>query len=93
MRAAVAEGETGLKGGRRHVDKHAIGDGLCAGIAKDDLSEKALEAVCLVDSKLLMQFVNPPKRRQAFCVPKGWRGQGRQPNLNQTASLKLVVNK
>ena len=50
------EAETGLNGGRRQVDKHAILDCLCAGVTKDDLSEKALGALFLVDLKLLMQF-------------------------------------
>ena len=50
------EAETGFQGGWRHVDKHAIGDGLCAGVTKDDLSEKAPGVSVLVDLKLLMQF-------------------------------------
>ena len=68
------EAETGFQGGWRHVDKHTIGDGLGrAGVTKDELSERSV----LVDLKLLMAILNPAKRRQAFCVPKGWRGQGR----------------
>ena len=40
------EPETRLRGGWCHVDKGAVGDGLRAGVAEDDLSEKALGAVC-----------------------------------------------
>src|SRR4029434_8514707 len=42
------ETKTGFQGGWRHVDKHAIGDGLRAGVTKDDLSEKALGATAAV---------------------------------------------
>ena len=38
------------------VNKHAISDRLRAGVTEDDLSEKALGAVFLMDLKLLMQF-------------------------------------
>jgi hypothetical protein len=38
------EAETGLQSGWSNVNKHAIGDGLRAGVAEDDLSEKALGA-------------------------------------------------
>ena len=40
------EAETRLRGGWCHVDKRAVGDGFRAGVAEDDLSEKALGAVC-----------------------------------------------
>jgi hypothetical protein len=36
------EAESSFQGGWCHIDKHAIGNGLCAGVTKDDLSEKAL---------------------------------------------------
>jgi hypothetical protein len=41
------EPETRLRGGWCHVDKGAIGDGLRAGVAEDDLSEEALGAFCV----------------------------------------------
>jgi hypothetical protein len=79
MRAAVAhrEAESSFQVGWGHVDKHAIGDGLRAGVAKDDLSEKALGALCFGGFKVAHAILNSAKRRQAFCVPKGRRGQGR----------------
>jgi hypothetical protein len=38
------------------VDKGAVGDGLRAGVAEDDLPEKISEPSVLMDLKLLMQF-------------------------------------
>ena len=46
LRAPVAATGKGFQGGWRHVKEHAIGDGLRAGVTKDDLSEEALGAVC-----------------------------------------------
>jgi hypothetical protein len=40
------ETKSSFQGGWRDVDKHAIGDSLRAGVTEDDLSEKALGAVC-----------------------------------------------
>jgi hypothetical protein len=60
-----------------HVDKHTIGDGLGAGVTKDDLSEKALGALCFGGFKVAHAILNSAKRRQAFCVPEGWRRPGR----------------
>jgi len=71
------EAKTGFQGGWRHVDKHAIGDGLGAGVTKDDLSEKALGALCFGGFKVAHAILNSAKRRQAFCVPEGWRRPGR----------------
>ena len=71
------EAETRLRGGWCHVDKRAVGDSSRAGVAEDDLSEKALGAVCFGGFKVAHAILNSAKRRQAFCVPKGWRGQGR----------------
>jgi hypothetical protein len=44
-RCGHGEAETGFQGGRRNVDKHATLDCLRAGVAGDDLSEKALGTV------------------------------------------------
>jgi hypothetical protein len=71
------EAESSFQGGWGHVDKHAIGDGLCAGVTKDDLSEKAPGVLCFGGFKVAHAILNSAKRRQAFCVPEGWRGQGR----------------
>jgi hypothetical protein len=50
---------------------------LCAGVTKDEVSEKAPGALCFGGFKVAHAILNSAKRRQAFCVPKGWRGQGR----------------
>ena len=65
------EAETGLQSGWSNVNKHAIGDGLRAGVAEDDLSEKALGAVCFAGLEVVYAIFNLAKRQQAFCVPKG----------------------
>src|SRR6476620_6646309 len=65
------EPETRLRGGWCHVDKGAVGAGLRAGVAEDDLPEKALGAVYFDGFKVAHAILNSAKRRQAFCVPKG----------------------
>jgi hypothetical protein len=44
---------------------------LRAGVAEDDLPEKALGAGCFDGFKVAHAILNSAKRRQAFCVPKG----------------------
>jgi hypothetical protein len=61
--------ETGFLSGHRNVDRLTICDGLRAGVAEDDLSEKALGALCFGGFKVAHAILNPAKRRQAFCVP------------------------
>jgi hypothetical protein len=46
-RAQSMVAETRLRGGRCHVDQGAVGDRLRAGVAEDDLPEKALGAFCV----------------------------------------------
>src|SRR5258705_7927216 len=84
------ETESSFQGGWCHVDKHAIGDGLCAGVTKDDLSEKAPGALCFGGFKVAHAILNSAKRRQAFCVPEGWRGQGRARARRNGINLQVV---
>jgi hypothetical protein len=80
MRAAVtATGKRNpaLQGGGRHVHKYTICDGLRAGVAEDDLSEKALGAVRFDGLEVTHAIFNPSKTTTGVCVPEGQRGQGR----------------
>jgi hypothetical protein len=65
------EAETGLHGSGCNVDKRPIGDGLRAGVAEDDLSEKALGAVCFVGLEVALAIFNPAKRTTGVLRAEG----------------------
>jgi hypothetical protein len=63
---------------------------LRAGVAEDDLSEKALGTVCFVGLEVAHAIFNPAKRRQAFCVPKGLARSGATEGRRNVINVQVV---